>query len=165
MLRKVHLFIYSKFPELLDTFFLVVHKRPVIFLHWYHHVTVLLYCWHSYLHKSTTGIWFCTMNYAVHAVMYFYYFLMAIKQKPKWFNPVWITYAQISQMLVGVVVTAYSFHVDSKYPYGSTQISFENNIAAAIMYSSYLFLFLQFFVRRYFKGSIVHQSKKKSKTE
>jgi len=90
---------------------------------------------------------------------------MAIKQKPKWFNPVWITYAQISQMFVGVVVTAYSFYVGSKYPYGSTQISFENNVAAAIMYSSYLFLFLQFFVRRYFKGTIVHQSKKKSKNE
>ena len=23
-------------------------RRPVIFLHVYHHVTVLLYCWHSY---------------------------------------------------------------------------------------------------------------------
>ena len=38
------LFIYSKVPELIDTVFLVIQKKEVIFLHWYHHFTVLLYC-------------------------------------------------------------------------------------------------------------------------
>ena len=38
------LFIYSKVPELVDTIFLVIQKKDVIFLHWYHHFTVLLYC-------------------------------------------------------------------------------------------------------------------------
>lgn len=40
----VMLFIFSKIPELVDTVFLVIAKKPVIFLHWYHHFTVLLYC-------------------------------------------------------------------------------------------------------------------------
>ena len=40
----VMLFIFSKVPELVDTIFLVANKKPVIFLHWYHHFTVLLYC-------------------------------------------------------------------------------------------------------------------------
>jgi elongation of very long chain fatty acids protein 6 len=40
----VMLFIFSKVPELVDTVFLVLAKKPVIFLHWYHHFTVLLYC-------------------------------------------------------------------------------------------------------------------------
>ena len=40
----VMLFIFSKIPELVDTVFLVIAKKPVIFLHWYHHSTVLLYC-------------------------------------------------------------------------------------------------------------------------
>merc|ERR1719281_2012003 len=35
----VQLFIFSKVAELLDTAFLVARKRPVSFLHWYHHVT------------------------------------------------------------------------------------------------------------------------------
>ena len=83
----VQLFILSKFPELFDTFFIVIHKKPLIFLHWYHHITVLLYCWHSYVTTSPSGLFFVVMNYSVHAVMYGYYFLMAIKMRPKWFNP------------------------------------------------------------------------------
>ena len=44
----VFLFIYSKLAELVDTLWLLLRKSPVILLHWYHHVTVLLYCWHAY---------------------------------------------------------------------------------------------------------------------
>jgi hypothetical protein len=60
------LFIYSKIPELLDTVFLVLQKKPVIFLHWFHHVTVLLYCWHAYHNRIAPGLWFAAMNFTVH---------------------------------------------------------------------------------------------------
>ena len=50
------LFIFSKVPELLDTAFLVLHKKPV-------HFTVLLYCWHSYMTRSSAGLYFVAMNY------------------------------------------------------------------------------------------------------
>merc|ERR1712178_211218 len=99
------LFIYSKFPELLDTVFLVLRKKPVIFLHWFHHVTVLLYCWHSYHHTVGPGLWFCTMNYLVHSIMYFYYFMMNIGYY-RIMRPIapFITTIQIMQMVVGMVV-------------------------------------------------------------
>lgn len=80
-------FVLSKFVELFDTFFIVVHKKKLMFLHWYHHITVLLFCWYSFIHQQPMGIIFCVANYAVHSVMYCYYYLMAIKSKPKWFNP------------------------------------------------------------------------------
>lgn len=169
----------------------------VIFLHWYHHITVLLYCWHSYVTKSPAGIFFVVMNYGVHAIMYGYYFLMAMKWKPKWMNAMVITVAQISQMIVGVGVTALAF-----YFIGSQEcwIKPENNMAAFIvrdtfycifvyllfgvytithslcfffwgrfyifsfphqMYGSYLFLFLQFFIQRYFGVTTKKTTKKK----
>jgi len=145
----VQLFILSKFPELIDTFFIVIHKKPLIFLHWYHHITVLLYCWHSYVTTSPPGIFFVVMNYSVHASMYGYYFLMAMKLRPKWFNPIIITIFQISQMVVGVAVTLAGFYFYKTDP--TCGIEKENNTAAFIMYGSYLFLFLQFFFGRYFK--------------
>jgi elongation of very long chain fatty acids protein 6 len=155
----VQLFVYSKIPELLDTFFIIIHKKPLIFLHWYHHITVLLYCWFGYANRSPYGLFFCAMNYSVHAIMYGYYFLMAVKLKPKWLNAMFITAAQISQMIVGVIVTVFSFYyyTSESANRGSTNletvchIQFENVVSAFLMYGSYLFLFMQFFVQRYFK--------------
>jgi elongation of very long chain fatty acids protein 6 len=88
------MFIFSKIPELMDTVFLVLQKKPVrstrtpphtavhhdaqltahlapqvIFLHWFHHVTVLLYCWHAYVAGTAPGLWFACINYCVHSIM------------------------------------------------------------------------------------------------
>jgi elongation of very long chain fatty acids protein 6 len=148
--------------ELFDTFFIVIHKKPLIFLHWYHHVSVLLYCWHAYVSKNPIGIVFVVMNYGVHAIMYFYYFLMAVKCKPKWFNSMYITVSQISQMVVGVTVTILNIILPPLYD-KECHVKKENNVAAMIMYGSYLMLFLEFFFKRYaVKGST---SKKGNKQE
>jgi len=155
------LFCLSKFPELIDTFFIVIHKKPLIFLHWYHHITVLLYCWHSYVNDSATGLFFIAMNYSVHAIMYGYYFLMAIKMKPKWLNAKFITVAQISQMVVGVTVTLLGFYYYITQG-ESCSILKENVVAGFIMYGSYLFLFAQFYVARYIKVKSSVSSKNKS---
>lgn len=66
----VYLFTMSKFVELGDTLFLVIRKRNVMFLHWYHHVTVLLYTWFAFTHNASTGKYFIIMNYFVHSLMY-----------------------------------------------------------------------------------------------
>ena len=58
----------SLFIVLTITFFIVIHKKKLILLHWYHHVSVLLYCWHSYVYKAPLGILFCVMNYGVHSM-------------------------------------------------------------------------------------------------
>jgi len=156
----VQLFILSKFPELIDTFFIVIHKKPLIFLHWYHHITVLLYCWHSYVTKAPAGIFFVVMNYAVHSIMYFYYFLMAVGVKPKAFKAVYITVAQISQMVVGVSLTVVGCYLLWWKPVPDCFLTTDNNVAALVMYGSYLFLFLQFFIGRYF-GRKSHQNNSK----
>ena len=76
----VALFIFSKLPELLDTFFLVLQKKRVIFLGWFQHATVMIYCWHAFHNCIASGLWFATMNYLVHSVMYTYYFLMVFRR-------------------------------------------------------------------------------------
>lgn len=139
------LFILSKFPELIDTVFIVARKRPLIFLHWYHHITVLLFCWHSYTTRSSAGLFFVAMNYTVHALMYFYYFLSACKIRVSWGMAV--TIFQLSQMAVGVAACAgvgyyHSTGMECKQTRG-------NFMAGLGMYASYFGLFLVFFVRRF----------------
>ncbi|CAM9763991.1 unnamed protein product, partial [Ectocarpus fasciculatus] len=95
-------FVFSKIPELGDTIFVVLRKKPLIFLHWYHHVTVLLYCWHSYFEQTTYGLYFISMNYTVHALMYLYYGLAGMRIRLC--KPYYITTMQISQMVVGIAV-------------------------------------------------------------
>lgn len=147
------LFILSKLPELLDTVFIVLRKKPLIFLHWYHHVTVLLYCWQSYVSQSSAGLYFIAMNYSVHAIMYFYYFLQATKSIPTWF-PSWIiTLAQISQMFMGCFIVTMSFYYHLfggvQYAPGTCNNSLTTLAAGLTMYSSYLYLFVDFAVKRF----------------
>jgi hypothetical protein len=49
----------------------------------YHHVSVLYFTWAAH-EAAHPGMYFIAMNYTVHSVMYSYYYLMAIKAKPKW---------------------------------------------------------------------------------
>jgi len=70
------MFVLSKVPELGDTVFIVLRKQQLIFLHWYHHVTVLLYAWYSYTEYTAPARWFVVMNYTVHSLMYTSYFVL-----------------------------------------------------------------------------------------
>lgn len=146
----VFLFIYSKLAELLDTFWLLLRKSPVILLHWYHHVTVLLYCWHAYSIRIGTGLWFASMNYTVHAIMYFYFGLTQLGPKgratAKRFSML-VTLLQLTQMVVGILVTVASVYYH--YIGRACFVSITNSALGLIMYSSYFVLFLQLFLSHY----------------
>ena len=154
----VMLFVFSKVPELIDTVFIVLRKKPLIFLHWYHHVTVLLYCWHAFSTQAGSGLYFVAMNYSVHAVMYGYYCLQALNCVPKSFPTILITVAQIAQMFVGtgVCISAWYFLLSGK----ECSNDLSNLVAGGAMYGSYLYLFVDFAIGRYFKK---HSEKKISK--
>ncbi|KAG8435105.1 hypothetical protein GDO86_013163 [Hymenochirus boettgeri] len=148
-------FVLSKVPELGDTLFIVLRKQRLIFLHWYHHITVLLYTWYTYKDTVAGGGWFMTMNYTVHAFMYSYYTLRAAGIRVPRPCAMLITATQIIQMLMGIVVNVlvYGWMRD-----GSCLSTSENIFWSCLMYLSYLVLFCSFFYQSYIKDP----AKKKS---
>jgi len=144
-------FVWSKYFELLDTFFIIIHKKPLILLHWYHHISVLVFAWDSAAKKAPAAPIFAAMNASVHFIMYGYYFLTTIKYKGKWMSPMFITIAQISQMVVGTSIAIFTlyYYVTDKSTENPCQINLHNVISAFVMYGSYLALFLQFFISKY----------------
>jgi len=167
------LFIFSKVPELCDTVFVVLNKKPLMFLHWYHHITVLLYCWHSYSERASVGLSFAAMNFTVHAFMYTYYAAqnkssldlsrakkappesrekamrgpLRTKQILSTIAP-FITIMQISQMVVGVYV------MYAVFPYLNDQsvqchTSRSSWVWGLVVYMSYFVLFVVFAIGKY----------------
>lgn len=146
----VFLFVTSKTFELIDTVWLVLGKRPVIFLHWYHHITVLLFCWHAYAKAIPTGIWFALVNYGVHSVMYSYYactqFNEAARCFARPFAP-FITIVQTSQMVFGLIIIFSNMYFASKDP--KCISSPTNNLIGLALYFSYFILFARIFINRF----------------
>ena len=141
------LFGLSKYAELIDTLFLVLRKKPVPFLHSYHHATVLLLSIGTLMVHGPTGIIMLTVNYCVHAIMYTYYAIAAITKPPSWGQTV--TVLQIAQMVNGLIMAGAIW-------FGSRSVANcdgqpINMYAIAFIYASYLYLFVQFFINRYMR--------------
>ena len=138
------LFILSKFPEMIDTCFLVIEKKPVIFLHWFHHATVAMFCWHSYMNGVPTTTYFMSMNYVVHSIMYTYYFLMCTPLR-RFVRPIapLITSLQIVQMFAGIAIESVSVMLLSD---DTCYINTTNLIMGVAIYAAYFVLFIKFFV-------------------
>ncbi|KAG5505116.1 hypothetical protein JIQ42_04303 [Leishmania sp. Namibia] len=156
------LFVVSKVAELVDTLWLILQKKKTPpFLHWYHHVSVLVFAWLSYSVGNSTMSVFTTMNIFVHSIMYMYFALCACGMKKK-LRPIapLITALQILQMIGGSALTFYSYAVNfSSYNAGVEDI---NKLPCAVpksaarfgalMYLSYLYLFCELYVNSYIRG-------------
>ncbi|KAL0528521.1 LOW QUALITY PROTEIN: putative GNS1/SUR4 family [Leishmania shawi] len=61
----------SKIPELMDTVLLLLKRKPIPFIHWYHHISVMLFCWHAHVSGISNGLGFAVMNMggALHHVL------------------------------------------------------------------------------------------------
>ena len=149
------LFCFSKLLELVDTYFVVLRKQKLIFLHWYHHVTVFIYCWYHYAVQVRPAQWFITLNFVVHAVMYSYYALRASGhvRPPIWVN-MFITFLQLLQMVFGVSINMFVYtkmSSDSSWRCdGIIETSYFYVYWSFAMYFSYFLLFAHFFWSVYF---------------
>jgi len=141
------LFTMSKAYELGDTLFIVLRRQPLIFLHWYHHITVMLYTFYSYPEHVSAGRWYIVMNYIVHSFMYTYYALRAVRVPVPSLVRMSVTLLQILQMIIGLVVSV-SVFINKRNGVKCDQSHFFIN-AAILMYGSYLVLFIHFFIQQY----------------
>jgi len=143
------MFVLSKVPELGDTIFIVLRKQRLIFLHWYHHVTVLIYCWYSFSEYTAPARWFVVMNFAVHSLMYTYYAFRALRFRiPKYVAMV-ITTLQLVQMVVGCLVNYIAYTLKRRGV--ECGVSNTNLKMSLLMYTSYFVLFARFFYNAYFR--------------
>lgn len=148
-------FCASKVPEMIDTVLLVANKKNVIFLHWFHHLTVMLFCWVSWGYQTPVGIIYAAMNYTVHSLMYAWYGLASKGLKPKRLLSQTVTVLQIVQMVFGSAMAVYVAVVE---PCDNHKIP----VATGLMiYGSYLYLFVQFFVNAYCRKKKLRKDPKK----
>ncbi|KYK67444.1 GNS1/SUR4 family protein [Toxoplasma gondii TgCatPRC2] len=140
-------FTLTKAIEFGDTIILCLRKKPLIFLHVYHHLTVTLYCWHAQLVTVSMGHNFAFINLGIHGVMYLYYAFSVLQAR----HPIllacrpYITLSQTVQMFVGLFLSYEALVSDLP---ASEHLN--ANIALA-MYASYFVLFGKFYVEAYMR--------------
>jgi len=161
-----YIFYLSKFYELLDSYLMALKKKPLIFLHVYHHFIMPYVIW-SGLHGGwcmalwTSAFW----NSFVHVIMYYYYTIASFGYNPWWKR--YLTILQIYQFVSGVVYTTtffyyyladFTFTTDDTIG-GSIKISAKQGCtgelwAVLFMYAvncSFLFLFSKWYLDNYSK--------------
>lgn len=137
------LFNVTKPIEWVDTLFLVLRKRRVIFLHWIHHLVTALYCLHATIYSGTadtTGVQFATMNVIVHAIMYAYYAITCVTRNQKLlYVQYYINGIQALQMVAGLIAIVRSTLMCPR----TLELNWHGMAFAALMYTFYAYMFIR----------------------
>ncbi|KAF9228226.1 GNS1/SUR4 membrane protein [Gyrodon lividus] len=148
---------YFKYYEFVDTVFLALRKKPLSFLHVYHHAATAVLAFVQ-LNARATMCWVAVfLNLGVHVLMYYYYFAAAGGAKLWWKKH--LTTMQIFQFIVILAVATFASYQYAAYNWfptifphmgGCTGTPTAGIVGAGIILS-YLLLFIKFFHKTYMK--------------
>ncbi|TPX37691.1 very-long-chain 3-oxoacyl-CoA synthase [Synchytrium microbalum] len=172
---RLELFYYLnylfKLWEFIDTGFMVLRKRPLEFLHVYHHSATAAFTY-MFLVKPHPITWFAIlMNLTVHVLMYYYYAVSTVSKRKIWWKK-HLTTMQISQFVLDLLMlayVAYNVYTNEYFPWLKTDYGFKtleyctsvdphtHLTVCAVIFGSYLILFLDFYVRSYNRAAAAKQ--------
>ncbi|KAJ1651390.1 Fatty acyl-CoA elongase/Polyunsaturated fatty acid specific elongation enzyme [Dispira simplex] len=157
----------TKYYELVDTVFLVLRKKKLEFLHYYHHSLTMLLCFTQLNGKTAVSYVPITLNLLVHVFMYYYYWRASCGVKIWWKK--YLTLLQITQFIIDlgfVYFCAYNYFSATYYPtlphMGTCAGTESAALFGVLLLSSYLFLFIQFFFKTYTKVPAIKPAAKKA---
>ncbi|NWR09056.1 ELOV6 protein, partial [Paradoxornis webbianus] len=146
----MYLFALSKLVELGDTLFIVLRKKKLIFVHWYHHFFTMILAWWAYKNMTVGMGWNAALNLGIHTLTYLYYTVTAMGIRVPRSLAMLLTTAQMVQMTGFVIINMFLFFWKNDK---LCQIPWPMFLLSSFLYTTLLALFSNFFIKTYLSST------------